>query len=52
MEVYLGCLIDNAYRNRVRQVLRAYSDKGFKVKLFQTTRSQKEFALETGELEI
>lgn len=52
VEVYLGCRIDNTYRNRVKRVLKAYLDRGIEVKLFQMTRSQKRFALEKEELEI
>jgi len=51
-EVYLGCLIDGAYRNRIRRVLKVYLDKGINVRLFQMTRSQKRFALEKEELDI
>lgn len=52
VEVYLGCRIDDAYRNWVRGVLRVYIDRGIEVKLFQMTRSRKQFALEKEELKV
>lgn len=52
VEVHLGCLIENAYRNKVKKVLMAYVNKGIEVELFQMTRSQKRFALEKEKVAI